>query len=70
MGNKIAFHEVMDNRKNLIESRKEYNKENRTNMNMVNYLHNVLNYPMDEAEKIRNKIYKKKLHPSGITTER
>lgn len=69
MGNKIAFREVIDNRKNLIESRKEYNKENRTNMNMVNYLHNVLNYPMDEAEKIRNKIYKKKLHPNDFNVE-
>lgn len=61
MGNKVTFQEVMNNKKNLIEGRKQFNRENSVNVNMVNYLHSVLNYPMDEAEKIRNKIYKKKI---------
>lgn len=56
----VTFQEAIRNKQSLMASRKEYNRENNTNMTMVNYLHNVLNYPMDEAEMIKNRIYKKK----------
>lgn len=61
MENKVTFNEAMRNKKRLIEARKEYNKENNTNLTMVDFLQNVLNYGQREAETIKNKIYKKKI---------
>ena len=66
---KVSFIEAMTSKHRLINARREYNKENNTNITMADFLHNVLNYPADEAKKIRNKIYKKKSHPNDRNVE-
>ena len=54
---KANFKMVKENRRTVKKARKNYNMENGTNYSMIDFLHEVLNYPMNEAKKIRKSLY-------------
>lgn len=51
---KSKFKEVMQTKREIKEAHRTYNKENGTDYSMVEFLNKVLNYPKEEAKKIRN----------------
>lgn len=51
---KSKFKEVMQTKREIKEAHRTYNKENGTDYSMVEFLNKVLNYPKEEARKIRN----------------
>lgn len=54
---KTTIKRVKETKRAVKKARQEYNLENGTNHNMITFLHEVLNYPMDEAKKIRKNLY-------------
>lgn len=57
MSMKKSVKRVMETKREVKNARREYNLENGVNYSMVEFLHLVLNYPLEEAKEIRKSFH-------------